>query len=102
LRTDRLTGECLALERGRGPGRRDGDGGGDGELREAGEGRRGHLREGVQGARQAHGAAGGAEEDAAGDGGGGRPVDGAARGVAAADALAEHVHRQVRARIISR
>jgi hypothetical protein len=64
----------LALERKKRAGRRDGDGGRDVELREAGEGRRGHVREGVQGARQAHGAAGGVEEDTVGDGGGKRPV----------------------------
>lgn len=67
----------------------------DGQLREAGEGGRGDVWEGVQGARQAHGAAGGAEEDSAGNGGGRRAFDGAARSVVAADALAQHLHRQV-------
>jgi hypothetical protein len=51
--------------------------------------------------QQAHKAAGGAEEDVAGHGRGGRPVDGGVGGVAVVDVLAEQVHRQVRTQIIS-
>lgn len=60
----------------------------NGDVREAREGRRRHVREGVQGERQGHRSAGGAEEDEAGDGRGRHPADGAARGVSAADAVA--------------
>lgn len=51
----------------------------DGEVREAGEGGGRDVREGVQGAGQGDGAAGGAEEDEAGDGRGGDPAHRAAR-----------------------
>ena len=94
-----FTERASGVAEGRGDAReavRYGDGDGNGGIREAGEGGRGHVRQGVQGARQAHGAAGGAQEDAPRDGGGRRPVHGAARGVAAADVVSQHLHCEVR------